>query len=246
MEIANNPVGRLHQIMAELRTCGSPEHKIGDMWAMVFRCEPEDTQAIYKGITSLFALNADAQDAVKRFVPGSPPFFLDPFTKIDQLLSNRALHSQWRNQSHWLDEATMTALTFVEHSLDSHYSTVPVGTNEKLTELLKKVDELIEACLSSDMSKDLIGVFVQQLQALRSAALQFRIFGPEGLEAALDQASGAVLRHQTAIKTELAGGNGLVHQFFDLLGRGNDLVSAYQTAAPAIAPVVVMLLDIVK
>lgn len=140
----------------------------------------------------------------------------------------------------------MTALEFIEHLLDAHFLKSAPGTQDKVVTVLAKIDELIESCLASDLADELKRLFVRQLQSLRSALFDYRLSGPVGLEAALDQAAGCVLRNQATIKAELINKNPFVIGFFDVLGKVNDLTTGYQTAAIVLAPVGAMRLNILK
>jgi hypothetical protein len=111
---------------------------------------------------------------------------------------------------------------------------------------MAKLDDLIEECLNSELPHELQSALVRQLQTIRSSLLEFRISGPAGLGAALEQAAGSVIRHGDAIRTELAAHNSIVEKFFDLLGKANDIASGYQLIAPSLLPVSMMMLEYLK
>ena len=245
-EIKNNPVGRLREVVIQFKDKAVKEAPVGRLWAATFECYETDGKAIFKGIGLMFDLNDEARHAVDRLAPNSPPFFYTPLDKIDQLLSVMSMGTPWGHVLSFLDSATMTALEFLEHTLDHHYAKPVAGTQNKISDLITKLDELISACLASDLETELKNLLIRQLNSLRGALLEFRLSGPAGLEAALEQAAGSVLRHQEAIKAELTTGNPIMKQFFDLLGKANDIASGYQMAAPALTSVGLTLLNLLK
>lgn len=246
METKNNPVGRLRDILNKFKVQARPDTQISHLWAHVFDCDVTDTRAIFGGINLMYQLNFEARSATNSFAPGSPEFFFKPFDQVEQLLSVMAMHTQWNSVRELANDQTMTALEFIEHLLDAHYSKSAIGNNDKIVSLLAQIEELMESCLSSSLDDDMKRFFVSQLQALRTALLEFRISGPAGLEAALDRASGAVLRNQVGIKKELESSNPFVTDFFDVLGKVNDLTAGYQSAALILAPAGSMLLSILR
>jgi hypothetical protein len=194
----------------------------------------------------MYRLNTEAREATQTFSPGSPDFFFKPFAQIEQLLTKMALHTQWANMSSLLNQETMTALEFIEHFIDDKYSKSPPGSEQKIVDLLVQIDSLIESCVVSGLDAELKKIFVKQLQALRSALLSFRISGPPGLEEAMEQVTGAMLRNQAVIKDKLDKNDPFSAQFFDVLGKVNDLTAGYQTAALALAPIGTMLLNVLR
>ena len=246
LEIKNNPVGRLRDALNKFKDNARPDTQIMHLWANVFDCSATDTQAIFGGISMMFRLNSEARNATLAYTKDSPAFFFKPFDQVDELLSVMAMHTQWNSVRAMVNDQIMTALEFIEHLLDANFLKSAPGTQDKVVSVLAKIDELIESCLASDLTDELKRLFVRQLQSLRSALFDYRISGPVGLEAALEQAAGCVLRNQAAIKAELTEKNPFVMSFFDVLGKVNDLTSGYQTAAIVLAPVGAMLLNILR
>ncbi|WP_426159027.1 hypothetical protein [Pseudomonas sp. TSRC2-2] len=246
MENKNNPVSRLRENLLIFKTGARNDAQISELWAKVFDCKVTDTITIFNGIGLMHRLNAEAREATETFSPGSPDFFFKPFGQIEHLLSKMALHTQWANISSLLNQETMTALEFIEHFIDANYSKPRPDSGQKIVDLLNQVDALIESCVVSNLDEELKKLFVKQLQALRSALLSFRISGPTGLEDAMSQVTGALMRNQSVIKDRLDKNDPFSTKFFDILSKANDLTAGYQTAVIALAPIGTMLLDVVR
>lgn len=246
MENKNNPVNRLRENVLLLKTGARNDAPILQQWARVFDCSPADTIKIFSGIGLMYSLNREAREATQTYCPGSPDFFFKPFGQIEQLLSVVALQSQWATVAPLVNQETITALAFIEHSIDSNYSKHLPGSEEKIPDLISQIDALIESCVTSNLDADLKKIFVKQLQALRSALLSFRISGPLGLEEALEQVTGALFRSQSVIKEKLDKDDPFSARFFDVLAKVNDLTAGYQTAALVLAPIGTMLLNAIR
>lgn len=246
MENKNNPVHRLRENLLLLKAGARNDGQLLQQWAKVFDCSPGDAIKIFNGIGLMYRLNSEARDATQTFSPGSPDFFFKPFAQIDQLLSVIALQTQWATVAPLVNEETITALAFIEHSIDRNYSKSAPGSEEKIPDLLTQIDALIESCVTANLDVELKKIFVKQLQALRSALLSFRISGPSGLEDAMAQVTGALMRNQAVIKDKLDKNDPFSAKFFDILGKANDLTAGYQTAVLALAPIGTLLLDVVR
>lgn len=246
MENKNNPVNRLRENLLLLKTGARNDAQLSQQWAKVFDCSPGDAIKIFNGIELMHRLNSEAREATRTYSPESPDFFFEPFAQIDQLLSIMALHTQWATVAPLVSAETITALAFIEHTIDRNYSKSAPGSEEKIADLLTQIDALIESCVTSGLDVGLKKLFVDQLQALRSALLSFRISGPSGLEDAMAKVIGSLMRNQAVIQDKLDKNDPFSAKFFDILGKANDLTAGYQTAVLALAPIGTMLLDVVR
>ncbi|WP_143524608.1 MULTISPECIES: hypothetical protein [Pseudomonas] len=232
----NNPVGRLKDTMGQFTGYHNQGASISRVWCKVLGCEPSETRKIMEGMLSVMKLNDDARAATERYIENCPDFYLAPFRQIEQLCAHMQMQTPMTSVPGFPNDAMIVSLTFMEHQLDAYFGATPSDQEAQIELLLQSVDELLEECLAATMNDKLKAALVRQLHSIRTALMTYKITGPEGLEAAVEQALGSLFRHQNLV-SEHASGDTKISRFVDLLGRANDLASSYQLIAPALAPI---------
>jgi hypothetical protein len=234
--VKSNPVGRLKDVMGQLMQYPKPSANISRAWSEVFGCDLQDTRSLMEGIIRVAKLNDEARSATTQYVEDCPDFYLAPFRQVDQLCSNMQMQTPMSTVPGFPNEGMMIALSFVEHKLDAHYRDAPPAQSAQIDDLIQSFDALLKECLTATMNEALRTVLVRQLHSIRTALMTFKITGPDGLEAAINQAYGYLFRNEDLIKKQGAGDEKVV-RFFDILGRANDLASSYQLIAPALGSI---------
>ncbi|PWK31092.1 hypothetical protein [Pseudomonas sp. OV226] len=241
MEDVQNPFQRLYELLDSARK--APNHETSlDVWAKVFKISPSDLPGLIYALRSLMDDVSHCRTVVEKFVPGDKARFLVPLDRVDALLANQNLLTQWNSYKSYLDDATMLGLGFGIYAMSQFHPASSSESSPQINEFIKKLDMLLEECLDSEIAPELKKLFIKHLEAIRAALLGFLVDGGEALEAAVDNAIGSILRHGESIKAEPGSGKEFVKGFFDVLGKVNDLVSGYQTTAQIASSAAVTLL----
>lgn len=241
MEETRNPFRRLHEIL-DLARSKSPLATALDVWASVFECKPNELSEIVKGFSEVTALVNETKEAVKRFVPGDNEIFISPLDSIEDGINSQHLTKNWDHNKGFITNALMTALTFGSYAMVQHYPGASPESDQSIRSFIEKLDVLLAECLDSELTVELKRFFATQLETLRAALIAYRVDGLEGLEQALDKIMGSLHRNSGPIKAEPAEGKEFIGRFFDVLGKVNDMVSGYQTAATIALPTAATLL----
>lgn len=243
MSVSNNPAGRIKDILTHLRNANQ-RGPILHAWAAAFECDAGDTRALMVGLLNLGQLNDLAREVTLRYVDDCPGFYLEPFASVEALCNHWHMETPLVSVPGNPSEATMTALAFVDHHLARHFATNAPGTSDQIAALIATLDTLLEDCLRAEMDTELKLLLIRQVQSIRAALVNFRVSGPEGLEAALEQAYGSMMRNRDTVKAGQASGDTRLERFFDILGKTSDLQSGFQLIQPALAPAAMLLLSV--
>lgn len=241
MDDIQNPFRRLHEQLSAARSLSANSATI-DVWASVFECDASNSALLVKGFSTLMDLVAESREAAERFIPGDKTRFLIPLDRIDDLLKTQHLAKPWAQFKPYLDDGTMVALDFGVYAMSQYYPGASADGSEQIRDFVLKLDELLEECLKSDLSQELKNLFIKHLESLRTALMKFRVDGMTGLEDAMDKIIGSIHRNSGPINSEPESEKVIIKKFFDVLGKVNDMISGYQTAAQIAAPAVTALL----
>lgn len=241
MDDIQNPFQRLHEQLSTARDLPGSFSTI-DVWASVFKCDSSNSALLVKGLSTLMDLVSDSRAAAERFIPGDKTRFLVPLDQIDDLLQNQHLALPWSQFKPYLNDGTMVALDFGVYAMSLYYPGASAEGSEQIREFVQKLDELLEECLKSELSPELKKLFLKHLESLRTALMKFRIEGITELEDAVETIIGSIHRNSGPIKSEPQAERVIIQKFFDVLGKVNDMISGYQTAAQIAAPTVTALL----
>jgi hypothetical protein len=241
MDEIQNPFHRLNEQLTAARNLSGTAATI-DVWASVFKCDASNSALLVNHFSALLDLVSDARAAAERFIPGDKTRFLAPLDRIDKLLKSQHLARPWAQFKPYLDDGTMVALDFGVYAMSQYYPGASAEGSEQIRDFVQKLDVLLEECLTSDLSAELKSLFIKHLESLRAALMKFRVEGMSGLEDAMDAIIGSIHRNSGPINAEAESGKVIIQKFFDVLGKVNDMISGYQTAAQIAAPAVTALL----
>jgi len=245
MEQMINPTGRLLELMREALNQGQSSSVL-QVIANIFKVEVNNSKAIAEGVLELFELCSQARSATEKFVDGDRSIFLAPIDKLEALFRRMHLGDSWVNVRGDLNESTMAGLVFGDHWLTLKFSSSSPDNPLHISDFLRKLELLVEECLSSELAPELQKLFLRHLEALRAALLDFRVNGVEALERVLDEVAGSMIRHKDSVGPAFDAGDEFLSKFFDTIGKMNDLVSIGQNIFLLGAPAATFLLSVVS
>lgn len=246
MEVKNNPAGRLHDLleMARHRPGNDSSRKA---WAAVFDVSAEDTAAILKMLADLIDLTHETKIAIQRLDDVDHGIYLEPFKRIEALLSQINLDASWDHWQKQLDSQTLYGLKFGADKL-SRLSGYTQIEKDEITALRVELESMLASVIDTDLPQPLKELFLRNLEALRHALLAYRIRGIEGLQQEIERAVGSLVLHKEQIPP--AGSDARERKtwegFFSLVDRLNKLVSLARNAkalSGSILPAITQLFD---
>jgi hypothetical protein len=243
MVVKSNPASRLLAIVQAAKE-SSPNHSAAAAWSEALQCGPE-VRHVMKGLTDLLALCDETRDSIELHISNTA-LFLAPIERVEQVISIGNLSMGWSHSRDMLDSPTLLGLQFCEVTLSANYPEAGSVDEEQIQLFIKKLEELIHECLASELPKDLIKVLIRHLESLRSALVNFRVNGADGLRSSINEFVGSLVRNQGSVKEHASENGSIFPKLFDTLGRLNDIVSACQTVAPVAIPLATMLLGLAK
>lgn len=241
MDEIKNPIAELHKVLTSLRNAHESTTTV-DVLARVFVCQADDLPSILEGLKSILDLIKESKQAAEKFIPGENARFIEPIDRINTMMSSMNLSKSWSTSKSFLVDKTMDALDFGGYALAQFYPAAKPENVAKIRDFIEKLDELLEECLSSDLSDELKKLFSKHLETLRAALLRYRLDGSVEVDETMDTIVGSLLRHKDSILAEPEENEKIIGKFFDILGKVNDLISGYQSAAQLAAPAATVLL----
>lgn len=195
----NNPAGRLHDILSEALDTNAG--KVRNAWAKVFDLEPNDTGRILYQLGQLIQLIEKAKDAVADLPNHDHDLYLQPLHELASVFSYIALDETWNEFRQRVDKSTMRSLAFCADALGVHSRETELPAS-MLAGLQARAEQLIEEMLASELPQELKELVISNLELVRSALLNYRLHGSEGLRHAMDINIGTVIRMASRINTE--------------------------------------------
>lgn len=225
MDKIENPAAKLLVIVEALRK------QSGDLTtlqavAAVFEIEPSHAITVSRKLIEIADLCQIAKLATKKHIFGNTEIYLAPFITFEAFILNINLASLWKHYASKLNATLMTELTFADHFLENAIGSASSEKSLAAIDLISRLDQLLEDCLQSDLAPEIQDLFARYLQKLRSALIDYRIYGDDALQKILDETVGSIHRHSTEIKTQSDKAKQFVSYVFDAIGKMNDLVSS--------------------
>ncbi len=230
MDDLQNPFKRIYDLLDKARVQAG-NVTVLRAWALTLGVPATGVVDIARALINLDAEVQKCREIAEKFIPGDKQKFIAPLERAQHLFRQMDLNAQWSSYVGFLDDNTMLSLEFGVYAMSQFHPATSPENSVKIDGFVQKLDHLLAECLASDMTPALKKVFIKHLESIRTAILGFLVDGPEALEAAVDGAVGAMLRHGENIKSESSTGKAFLADFFDVLGKVNDLVSGYQTTA---------------
>lgn len=229
MDDLNNPFARLHEQLVIARAQSGGTYVLRVV-ATALGVPHTNVLGLAEALSDFYENIQQCRRLAEKFIPGDREKFIAPLNRVEGLFKSLDLNAQWASYSGNLDDTTMLALEFGIYAMSQFHPAASSEKSGQINGFVQKLNKLLEECLVSEISPELKKVFVRHLEAIRAAILNFLVEGSAELEAAIDGAVGAMLRHGDSIKAESGSGKAFIGDFFDVLGKVNDLVSGYQTA----------------
>ncbi|TYO83641.1 hypothetical protein DQ397_000723 [Pseudomonas sp. CK-NBRI-02] len=244
MDQTENPIEELYNLLEVLL-----KHNVADSslnaWASALKFNSSNTDEAVSALKEVLLLIERCESAAQH-IPGDKELFLTPLRRVQQMLKKQNLTTAWQNSINYLDGATMTGLKYGVYAINQFYPGAQPEKSSSIRDYVRKIDDLLEEFLKSDLPDEVKNLFAKHLHALSSAMTSIRINGVDNLEDTLDTIYGSLYRRSEAIHEASPGNEGIIRKFMDMLGNANELASGWQNASALLTYSSPMLLPLIK
>lgn len=199
--LSNNPVGRLYQILSEIKRYPNAGGPLQQVLAHIFDLDEKNPEEVFYAYLELLKLLKRAREAIEQIPNIVPELYLRPFEHLEQILTINSLVQSAQSFKQRLTPDIMIALQFCAHRLSEVFKEQELS-EEDLRLLREKVEALIEEILSLDLPREFQTFLVNQLDIMRRAIIYYRIHGTTGLKEALQSIIGAAIFWKPVSPTE--------------------------------------------
>lgn len=194
----DNPAGKLYHILQAARSKHQDTiTKI--VWAEVFELDINSPTEIFYSLIELITLFKETKEALEEIEGINLELYLEPFPKIQRVITATNLDINWKNYQSFLTDAVMVNLAFCAEELSKKAGEIPIK-DEEIKKLSSEVEALIESVLSSSLEQELKTILLDQLTTIRQAILSYRLFGISKLKDALEKNIGSIVINRELFK----------------------------------------------
>jgi hypothetical protein len=160
-------------------------------WSFILNLEQDNDVDILDGIANTIKLIVRTKKAIDSLEEGyDKELFLNP---VDRVLAQvRAVHldGSWMPVTQSFDRNLKTSLQFCANVLKMNLTQKSLDTNQ-IESWMKEIDALLIDIIESEVPQELKYLFVNHLEKLRRALLNYWLFGIEGVRSQLEESIGA-------------------------------------------------------
>lgn len=244
MDETENPFEELCELL-ELMLKHNASDSCLNAWAAALNFSPTNMDDTVTSLSEVITLIQRCKSAAQH-IPGDKELFLQPLTRIQDMVRNQNLNSAWQNSVNFLDGSTMTGLKYGIYAINQFYPGASPEKSSSIREYVERIDDLLDDFLQSDLPDEVKDLFAKHLHALSTALTSIRVNGINNLEETLDAIYGSLYRRAASIKEASPGNEGMIKKFMELLGHANELASGWENTAAMIAYTSPMLLPLIK
>jgi hypothetical protein len=224
MASINNPASRLHEILSQLFEIDSTQPMIIEKLDLLQNNSQEVDFCIFEQVAQIIDLALQTQQAIKRIDHLNNDLYLTPLIDIKNNFTYINLHESLNVFKSRLKSDTITRLSYCADAL-SRESNEKVLEPDEILELLNSISNLQEKLLKSEINDFLKSVFLEKLEEIRLALINYKVHGIDGLRRSLESSVGALILYQEDIKIQDASSKGFWEELMKLLTKVNTLVS---------------------
>jgi hypothetical protein len=224
MASINNPVSRLHEILSQLFEINSTQSMIIEKLDLFQNNSQEVDFCIFEQVAQIIDLALQAQQAIKSIDHLNNDLYLAPLADIKDKFTYINLHESLNAFKSRLKSDTMTRLSYCADAL-SRESNEKVLEPDEILELLNSINTLQEKLLKSEINDFLKSVFLEKLEEIRLALINYKVHGIKGLRRPLESSVGALILYQEDIKLQDVSSKDFWEELMKFLTKVNTLVS---------------------
>lgn len=193
-EPVTHPVEALIEILRKIQIAvgAATKSPAGHTLAAAVGVDPKDNALVLHEFAKLLELSYAARKTIEKAAQGkNVAMFLHPLDRLDSMLGQLNLNTGNAPFKETLSEV-LPNLEFGRDLVDRQLE-MNADEEELLKTILDTCATLTEEIAASDLPAELTKILVARLEAVRDAALKYRVWGDEFLRSALDSALGTFI-----------------------------------------------------
>ena len=196
MSTPDNPAGRLYQAIIDIDNTYSPDDfPIRAVLAVTHDIRTDDRSQTFLIMARLIQLTLDSKKLVRALDGIDHNRYLEPISNIEEIFSQVNLDTPWKEFRLGISENTLSSLQFVSDMLSMRAGEKLID-EASLPELLVDVNAILEKLLESQLPEDLKEDLLVHLEDIRSAIIDYRLFGLASLKKTFDNNLGLIIRRR--------------------------------------------------
>lgn len=197
MTHADNPAGRLAQVLERARSLPRQDESAAKGWCAVFDLDyPDDIGELLTRAADLVTLGSETRRRVEAFTDEDPSVLLEHFDEVERTLTNFQTVASYAMKQ-FLDPLKPTGAHSLKlsSSLLHRRSPEPVLPDEVVADLLFRVHDLISDVLAvDDLDRETKAWIVERLSEVEGALRDVNIRGHSGVDESVDRLVGGLRR----------------------------------------------------
>jgi len=235
----DNPAGRLWHILNEAKQ-KEANKRVRQVWAEIFDLDPESDSKILEKTAHLIGLLVKVKRGIESAEGLNRDLYLERLPRIEEAFLSVRLTDQWKSFDNRLDSTTMLSLKHCSDALSNLSPGVVIEEGE-LQEIRSDVESLIDQILeNTKLNAELQEILLSHLEIIRRAIINYKIHGSDGLQEAIETATGAIYLNRDLFEEEKD--NDTVNWYWRIIVRIGTLVALVNDASQ-LAPGVSGLLE---
>lgn len=235
--VNNNPAGRLQIILAKIQKTNSNESLAGTC-SKIFEIDSSDKGQILYALSGVIGLINECKEKTLSLNIEEPEVFVETISNLEEIFSNISLGESINSIQRKIDKSTLTGLKFISHFIERDYSNYNID-EDKLKDLLEDVENLIEQILVMELPKEIKDMFVYNLEKIRSAIINCKIWGFDNIRDYLDAGVGQIFRNKEILEINKTNENvqEIGQKYIAFLGKVDSLITIGSRIKEIVQPI---------
>lgn len=227
---SDNPASRLYNILT-IATQLSPKQAQREVWMYVLNMNNCTDSQLLAQLGKVMALPEEISSWLKEKFPAKK--WTTWKINIDAAFSNTYLNGSWDMANSHITDRTMTELDLISTLYETSGAVKPIS-QEEIESFTKKVNEIKNEVISSDIPTEMKKTFLNYLNKILHALESYYITGSEPIMEAVEAAMGHVVVDSDYAESLKKTGTG--EQLVNFLGSLIDAVASVQGLPPMASP----------
>ncbi|HEY9062994.1 MAG TPA: hypothetical protein VIO64_21240 [Pseudobacteroides sp.] len=222
----DNVIGRLYNLISALKN--TEDINSEEAFCKVFYLEQNNKASVLYNYSELFKMCTLGINEIQQLNPKNIQKYLDTLnsaieglSKIYFNASSNVLNNGLDKFKDYFDKTLMLSLEYCADYLSEHSKEVVIE-DEKIQELIKEINELIESVLNSKLHNELERILIYHLNNIRESLLKYKLYGSQGIINSISTTLGTLILNREKVYADKDKTN--VENIFKIVNKINGIV----------------------
>lgn len=223
----DNVIGRLYNLIDALKNIDGRNSE--DAFCKVFSLEQNDRVSILSNFAELFKMGTLGISEIEQLKPKNIHKYkatlnsvMDGLSKIYFHATSGGMNNGMYEFKSYFNGEMMLSLEYCADYISEH-SNEDIIEDEKIQELIKEVNELIEYVLGCKLHNELEKILIYQLNNIRESLLKYKLYGSQGVISSISTTLGTLILNREKVDNDK--GTLTVEKIWQIIGKINAIVS---------------------